>query len=91
MTVSIEYSLVYSLALVFSSEMSRGLDPETAFLTSWYNKRILPKLSNRRHQSENAIPEQKHIFRFWLKITTADNIHIYIYIYIFIFTGVLTV
>ncbi len=60
-----------AVELVFSSEMSRGLDPETAFLTSWFNKRILPKLST--DQSENAIPEQKPIFRFWLKITMADN------------------
>ncbi len=44
-----------AVELVFSSEMSRGLDPETAFLTSWFNKRILPKLST--DQSENAIPE----------------------------------
>ncbi len=36
------------------------------------NKRILPKPSNGRHQSENAIPERKRIFSFILNILAAD-------------------
>ncbi len=50
----------------------KGIDPETAVLMSWFNKRILPKPSNWR-QSENAIPEQKRIIRFWLNIMTEDH------------------
>ncbi len=62
-----------AVEIVFSNEMSRDMDLETAFLTSWLNKRILPKLSNWRHQRENIIPERKRIFSFWLNIMTADN------------------
>ncbi len=59
-----------AVEIVFLNVMS--IDPETAVLTSWFNKRNLPKPSNWR-QRENAILEQKLIFRFWFNITTEDH------------------
>ncbi len=59
-----------AVEIVFSNEMSRDMDPETAVLTSRLDLRfltiskILPKPSNSRHQSENTIPERKQIFSF---------------------------
>ncbi len=56
--------------VVFSSEVSRDMDLETAVLMSWLNKRILPKQSNWHRQSDNGIPERKQYFL--LKIMMAD-------------------
>ncbi len=73
-----------AVEIAFSNEMSKGIDPETAVLTSWLNKRILPKLSHWLHQSDNASPEQKLIFffSFWLN-TTMANFSQYIVLYWF--------
>ncbi len=57
-----------AVEIVFSTEMSRGIDPETAVLTSYLTRGFSPS----HHQSKNAIPEREQIFSFWLKIMTAD-------------------
>ncbi len=64
-----------AVEIALSNEMSRDMDPETAFLTSWLDKKILPKSSNWPHQSENTIPERKQFFfSFWSRITIAEQL-----------------